>query len=246
MSFLTGGSKQKSQSQATSTQQSGNLAYPFIQNAYSGNIDVGNRATSAIQALLGIGGDAGASQAAYKDYLGSTDYKFTTDAGNRMITNNQAVKGQLGSGATLRRLLQFGQDNQQKYFGDYLGRLLGLTNTGLESGKLITSAGNYSTGSSQSTSSSSGKSQGGLGDLIGAIASSVAASDRRLKLDIKKIGEQAGLGVYNYRYTWDKPGTVRTGYMADEVAELYPSALGPKLESEYLTVDYGQLPAIEV
>ena len=60
-------------------------------------------------------------------------------------------------------------------------------------------------------------------------------SDRRLKTDIKRVGEtDAGLGVYTYRYK--AGGAVHMGVMADEVAELMPGAVGE--ESGYNTVNY--------
>lgn len=64
-----------------------------------------------------------------------------------------------------------------------------------------------------------------LSALLGGaqIAASVF-SDRRLKRDIVKIGEEAnGLGIYSYRYLWGP--TRHTGYMADEVRAVAPEAV---------------------
>ena len=68
------------------------------------------------------------------------------------------------------------------------------------------------------------------------------ASDRRLKMDIRQIGQEAdGLGVYEYRYVTDQPGDpLRTGVMADEVAEHRPWALGPD-RNGFATVNYEAL-----
>lgn len=73
-------------------------------------------------------------------------------------------------------------------------------------------------------------------------AQAYAASDRRLKVDIAKLGEEAdGLGVYEYRYVTDQPDApLRKGVMADEVATLRPWALGPK-RGEFATVNYAAL-----
>lgn len=172
--FLTGGSKskQKSQSTSTSTQSSRNLAFPWLQEKYSGAVDQGNEAMSSVSALLGLGGDSGAATRSYNDYLKSTDYDFTTKEGGKAITNNQAAKGLLGSGSTLRRLQEFGQGTAQKYFGDYIQRLLGLIEGGQRGGQIVSGAGNESLGmsDSQSTGSGSSSSIGGLPALFGSLA----------------------------------------------------------------------------
>ena len=50
-------------------------------------------------------------------------------------------------------------------------------------------------------------------------------SDRRLKRDIKRVGTWPnGLGVYTYRYVWEKSGR-HLGFMADEVRKIAPHAV---------------------
>jgi len=75
---------------------------------------------------------------------------------------------------------------------------------------------------------------GGLGSLGSA---AVFASDRRLKENIRKIGETAsGLGIYFFNYIGQAGESV--GYMADEVIKLFPAAviLDP---SGFYKVNYG-------
>lgn len=81
-----------------------------------------------------------------------------------------------------------------------------------------------------------------LANAASAAAGAYAASDRRLKMDIAKVGEEAdGLGIYTYRYVTDDPvAPLRTGVMADEVAKLRPGALGPN-RNGFATVNYGAL-----
>ena len=62
-------------------------------------------------------------------------------------------------------------------------------------------------------------------------------SDRRLKRNIRKIGESSGLNLYAYEYVWGQPAV---GFMADEVAELYPHAVVTH-ESGFDMVDYGAI-----
>jgi len=93
-----------------------------------------------------------------------------------------------------------------------------------------------------------------VGDLIGAAgkvgAAAVGApSDRRLKVNVEKVGAfPDGLGVYEYDYIAapnaeiapHMPAGRFRGVMADEVAQLRPWALGPKIGG-FATVSYGAL-----
>lgn len=85
-----------------------------------------------------------------------------------------------------------------------------------------------------------------LGDLLSAGAkvgsAAIAASDRRLKRDIEKLGEHSdGLGIYEWTYVVGGP-RVR-GVMADEVEKLRPWALGPMV-GNYKTVNYAALEVV--
>ncbi|CAB4155373.1 Intramolecular chaperone auto-processing domain containing protein [uncultured Caudovirales phage] len=62
-------------------------------------------------------------------------------------------------------------------------------------------------------------------------------SDRRLKHDIKKIGEaKNGLPIYKFKYKGDPQEQTHIGFMADEVEKKNPEAVG---ESQgFKTVDY--------
>lgn len=91
----------------------------------------GNDAGSAINALLGIGGDASAQEAAFNNWLGSTGYNFTMKSGSDAIASNAATKGLIGSGGTLKALNNYGQQTGQTYFGNYLQGLQGQQATGL-------------------------------------------------------------------------------------------------------------------
>lgn len=63
-------------------------------------------------------------------------------------------------------------------------------------------------------------------------------SDRRLKHDIKKIGEaDNGLPIYTFKYKGDEHHQTHVGFMADEVEKTNPDAVGLD-PSGYKTVDY--------
>jgi len=161
-------SKQKSNSSSQSTSDSlsnsnslsYNQAYPMLSEAYGGTLGQGTNATNAVSALLGLSDDGGASKAAFGNYLDSTDYNFTLDQGNKSLANIGATGGFLGSGKTLKAAQGFGQQTAQKYLGDYITRLLGLSQNGLAAGQLISGAGNLSQSESMSKSNSQSTSTG--------------------------------------------------------------------------------------
>lgn len=62
-------------------------------------------------------------------------------------------------------------------------------------------------------------------------------SDRRLKEDVKRIGESdEGLPIYKYKYKGDPNEQTHIGFMADEVEKKHPEAVG--IAAGYKTVDY--------
>lgn len=84
---------------------------------------------------------------------------------------------------------------------------------------------------------------------LGNMASSAITkfSDRRLKRNIKKVGDlRDGLGIYEWDYRQDAgidlPRDRQLGVMADEVAALRPWALGP-VTNGFATVNYSILGA---
>lgn len=84
--------------------------------------------------------------------------------------------------------------------------------------------------------------QSQLGGLFSAGASLIPLfSDIRLKRDIHQIGAlESGLPLYEYRYAWDEPGTIRNGVMAQEALEMFPDSV-VKHDSGFLMVDYGRI-----
>jgi hypothetical protein len=186
---------------------------------------------------------------AFQKWLGSSDYKFTTDAGLNAINHNMASKGLLNSGSTLKAITQFGQDNAQQYRNNYMNQLMG--SAGLGAGVL----GNLM-GSNQNMASAYGNqamagAQGranGMGNFMNfgiGIASLIPGlSDRRTKTDIKHVGRthknKGSLPVFSYRYKDDPPNVRRMGVMAQDVAKRRPKALGP-LIGNAMTVDYKEL-----
>lgn len=78
-----------------------------------------------------------------------------------------------------------------------------------------------------------------LGGLFGLGAAALPLlSDRRLKMDIRKVGKtDDGLNVYTYRYITGGP--VQMGVMADEVEKVKPEAVGEI--NGFKAVNYGMI-----
>ena len=230
MSKLFGGSKQKSQS------ESYNKAYPAVSGALSpvlGNVKSGS---DAIAAMLGIGGDAAGQRAAFDNYRDSAGWDFLMDAGREAIIGGNASRGLFRSGATGKALVNYGQELGKTFLNNYLDRLFGYSNLGIQSANAMTGAGGYS------KSTQSGSSKKGLGDMIGPAAAAIAASDRRLKENINMIDTfEDGLNVYTWNYIGRPKDEIHIGVMADEVEKLRPEALGPILPSGYATVNYSMI-----
>lgn len=221
MSSIFGGSKQ------TSTSTSGNQAYNYIRDTYSPIAGSAMGNLTRIQDLLS--GDA----TGLNRYKQATGFDQLLNMGSRGITGNAAASGLLRSGSTGKALANYGNTMQNQFANSYLQNLSGLAGMGLQAGNLISSAGNTS------TSNSSGGSTPGLGGSLGGLASLIAVSDPRLKMDVIKIGDHSsGLGVYEFKYI-DGSGPY-IGVMADEVEEIMPEALGPVING-FKTVDYAKL-----
>lgn len=223
-SAVFGGKTSKSKQQSTSS--SNNLAYQPVSQAFSPLLGYANSGASSLQKLLG--GDT----SEFDTYREGTGYDFEKDRGESSIMTLLGSKGMRNSGAALKSLNTFNDGLQRSSINSYIEKLLGLTGIGFNAGQQLTGAGN--TSASQSTGKSSSFESDGIGKFIGSI---IAGSDRRLKKDIKKVGELSnGLNIYTYKYLGGK--TTYEGVMADEVAISMPEALGPTING-FMTVDYG-------
>lgn len=175
MGFLKSKSKQSSQAQSVSQQESGNTAYPFLQEQLGGSVSDGQASSDAISTMLGLGGDLEAQDEAFQNFQKNSGFGFALDRGSRAITGNKAAQGLLNSGSTAKELTSFGQGLQQNSFSSFMDKLFNFRNSGLQAANVLSGAGRYSKGSSNSSSTSQGSSSGGLGSLIGGVASAFAS-----------------------------------------------------------------------
>jgi len=225
-SSVFGGKGSKSKQQSTSSSQ--NLAYQPVSQAFNPLLSYATSGADSLKRLLG--GDT----TEFDKYRAGTGYDFEKDRGESGIMTLLGSKGMRNSGAALKSLNSFNDGLQRSSINSYVEKLLGLTGVGFNAGNQLTQAGN--TSQSQSTGSASSWDMPGIGKFIGSV---IAGSDRRLKTDIKKVGELAnGLNVYTYKYLGGK--TTYVGVMADEVKDIMPEALGPTMNG-FMTVDYGKV-----
>jgi HAMP domain-containing protein len=152
------------------------------------------------------------------------------DLNNQMGRMDQAAQVALGSNNAdaAQALGGFGQMGQLPYTG-----MNSLANS---------LAALFSGGTSKSVQYAPNPLWGALGAGLG--AAGAYFSDRRLKRDIRKIGTRAdGLNVYEWIYNNDPDAKVQTGYMADEVKEIYPDAFIENFNgSGYQGVNYALIP----
>ena len=148
-------SKQKSENQSQQSSTSYNQAYPFLQGALGDQVGNAGKGSSAIASLLGLSG-SDAQDAGFQKFKDSSGYNFIQDEGIRGITASNAAKGLLGSGSALRGITKFSSNLASNFLNSYLSNLMGLSNTGIQAGQILASAG--STANSQGTSY--GKSSG--------------------------------------------------------------------------------------
>lgn len=209
---------------------SSNTNKDLINSTYSSSMNQGTQATDYLSALLTGTGDTEAAQAGYDNYLQNAGYESALSNMVRGVTGGQAAQGLLRSGSTSTALLNKGTELNQQYYNNYLQNLAGLSNLGLQSGSLVSGAGQQSTSGGASTAGTIASLIGGIGSLF---------SDRRLKTDIRKVGKtKDGLPVYTYRYR--DGGPKHMGVMAQDVAKRKPAALGPEVEG-FKTVNYDKV-----
>lgn len=213
----------------------------LINNTYSGSMSSGTGAQNFLAQLLGISPGAvgqganaagGGAEQGYNNYLQMAGYAPAMRQLAQGVTGQGAAAGILNSGSTAKALQTRGTELNQSFFNNYLQQLAGLSGLGLQAGNLVANVGQKSTNTGPKASG-----LGSIASTVGGIAS--IFSDRRLKHSIRKVGEFAdGLGIYFFSYLGSKQRL--KGVMADEVAELRPWALGPRIAG-YATVNYGAL-----
>jgi hypothetical protein len=157
-------------SEESSQAQSGNQAYPAISSALSPAMGYTTQAGDLMGSLLGTNGGP-AQTTALTNFANTGGMKFLQDQGMQGIASNQAAKGLLGSGSTLKAMDRYNQGVSSTYLNSYMQSLLGLGNMGVSAANAVGDAGKQSTSSSKGE----GAKQGVMQQMAQAIAQGVAA-----------------------------------------------------------------------
>ena len=146
-------------------EESGNLAYSDIRSAYGPAMGYTTQGGDMMASLLGLNG-AEAQTSGLDNWAKAGGMDWMMEQGNRMINSNQAAKGLLNSGSTLKELTRYGQGLGSTYLNQYMGHLGDLSRIGLGAGGLVSDAGRYS----------KGKGEGEKRGLLGSLAAAYGAS----------------------------------------------------------------------
>jgi hypothetical protein len=103
--------------------------YGQVSTLYQPYRDIGGAGFATEAGSYGIGGP-GARQAAVDAFQASPGYQFQLGEGLRAVQNSAAAQGNLGSGGTLRALMQYGQGLADQDYSNWQQGLSGLTQLG--------------------------------------------------------------------------------------------------------------------
>lgn len=151
--------------------------YNTGQQQLTPDINEGNSAGSALAGLLGTGGDPAASDAAFKNYLGSTNYQFQLGQGENAIGFANAPA--LNSGATAKALNNYAQGQAGSALQGYEGLLQGQQGLGVNAALGLAGAGNQNAAleaqqnnlAAGAAGSAAGTSASGLNSALGQLSS---------------------------------------------------------------------------
>ena len=156
------------------------------------------------------------------DQMGQQDRQFGANLDfNQSQADMQALMALLGYGnqTTQYNNQLLGQDQQRA--GSLFGLIPGLTPTQLDVMGPVNAQMNAQAQNNANATAQQNGLYGALGQLGGA---ALMLSDRRAKTDVSRVGTlDNGLPVYAYRYK--SGGPMQIGVMAQEVAEVNPSAV---------------------
>lgn len=157
---LFGGSKSQNQSQSTSSASSSNRAWDLVSSGLGPVMQGGANVFNNLTNELGGG---------FNDYKDKAGFNFQLNRGQNDIIGKGAARGLLNSGSTAKALAKYETDLGSTMYNNWLDRLLGVSQVGINAANPIVGAGNIYNATSQSTASGSGTDSGRgiLGSLFG-------------------------------------------------------------------------------
>ena len=190
---------------------------------------------------------------AFQNYLNSTGYQFMLGQGLGAINSSAASKGLLQSGGTAKDLMTYGTNLASTTFNNYLSNLNANASSfqanaapgmaGLQATTQAGTSGGTAAGNNTITGAAYQGNAGlsaanSIGTAVNGVAAPLlAASDARLKHNIKHLGAYNRINLYQFSYKGS--ATKWIGVLADEVARIVPAAV--KRIDGYLHVDYARL-----
>jgi hypothetical protein len=220
------------------TSESGNHAWEPIKSALSPALGYVTGGGNMMGSLLGIPG-MGSQTEGLKNFANSGGMQFLLNEGTDAINSNFYARGLGKSGAAMKGLEKYRSGLASTYLNDYMKNLMGFSNLGLGAAGVMSDAGRWSKGIGQQA----GKG-GALPYMLQAASMIPGISDRRVKKNVKLIGEYAnGLPKYSFEFVegLDLPKGRFEGPMADEVKRLIPDAYLPNYYGKFDGVDYAKL-----
>ena len=139
--------------------------YTNAQGYLTPTINVGNNAGTALAGLLRTGGDPAAADAAFKNYLDSTNYKFLLDQGRQGIEYANAPA--FSSGATAKALDEYSTGMAGNALSGYEALLAGQQGLGVQAGSALAGVGT-NIAQQQANSTNAAAAATGASDIYGA------------------------------------------------------------------------------
>lgn len=161
--------------------------WEYTQNQMSPWVQAGRGALTEQQALMGLGGD---TEGATRALIGSPEYMYGQQQGERALAGSSAARGGMGSGKAMQAAYQGGVNYLSGQRQNRLANLASLSGQGYGA-----ASGLGQLGSQYATN------MGNIGMQMGNIgaASTLARSD----INKSMLGDLAGLGIQGYQ-SWQK------------------------------------------
>jgi len=201
-----------SQQQAAAAQAALNQQQQMFQQTqanFAPFIQAGQGAVGTLGGLLGTTG----KPADWTPFTQSPDYNWAFQQGQQATQNLLSAKGNLMSGPGLAGLTQFGQGLASQQYGNYVNRLLGLSQIG--SGAAGTAG-----GVTANLAGTMGQTQMGLGQ---AQASGTVGQANALMAGLGGVSNAAMLPLM---MNWLRPGTT-SAYTPQTISSYAGSGMGP-------------------
>lgn len=136
---------------------------------YSQMMGGGGQAYGTLSNMLGLNGN-GAQQSAFDNFSMSPAYQANFDAGQKAIEQSAAARGGLQSGAALKSLQSFGQNQYNNEYRNHLGDLSGLVQGGFSGAQGLTNnSKDWGQMRVQQGQAQDMNNQGGLANVLGAV-----------------------------------------------------------------------------